>query len=393
MKERFIIFETDANPYHTFLIKNGIQKFLEPCPFGISFLPLTFREFKQLNFSPDKVRAGIIGWFRAREIGEYFSHNHIPYINLFESDISSNIDCCIRFDGEGAIAADFFIKELEINSLGFIGMRSMQSSLRRGEEYTTTALSQGIEVQSYILKPNSKKNDFGSPHDAIYDHLDEDIHQWLLNLPKPAGIFCANEHIALILLFRARKLGFSIPDEISILGVGSTPNTGNEYESSISIVHLDHSRQGAIAAQAMAEYLESGKVNSSILIQPDGIMHRITTTRLAVKDSLVRKATALIQKDTSHTIDSLCEKLHVSRRALERRFRSVTGLTIAHAIDFERFSKAKLLIRHHDHSYEVVARLAGYSDTNQMRRSFHRFVNMNPRQYKALGLDQQQTQS
>lgn len=383
MKERFILFEFDFDSYHLPVIRRGMKAYLESCPYPVSFIPLGLEEFKVLNFPSSRIQLGVVGWFRTKEPRIFLEENGIPFINLYESAAASNIGCTVRFENEGKLAANFFARELGLKHLGFYGLRSVASSQRRYAEFRRAAESHRIEVQ-YL---DQSIKDIANPIQFInrdYKSHSAQKHQWLRSLKKPCGIFCANDRLALNLFFFCKVHGFSVPDEISILGVGSVHDADNGEVQSISIVHLDHLKQGFVSARAMAEHLCGKTPVEPIRMQPDGIIHRSTTTRLAVGDPLIRDAIAIIQSDPSITVEDLCQRLHLSRRAIERRFSTVTKMTAARAIDFERFNKAKLMMQNPHYSYEAIAGLAGYTDARHMRRSFYRFAQMNPSQYRSM---------
>lgn len=384
MKERFIIFEVDGNSYHLTMIQKGIQSYLESCSQPVSFLPLGLAEIKQLSLESDNVEIGVIGWFRSNTRTRYLQENKIPYINLFECAEMSNCGCDIAFQNEGGLAAEFFIKELKLKNLAFVGLDGVASSQRRMQEFRAKAKEHDLEVDC-VYERLSEVGPYVEMHENKFAEARQKIHDWLFHVGKPVGIFCSNDRIALNLLFRSERCGFSVPDEISILGVGSIHGADQAGVGSISIVHLDHVQQGYTSARIMADYLIHRKSPSTpIRLKPDGIVHRSTTTRLAIGDDVIREAISLIQRTNDVTVESLCDMLHISRRALERRFRSVTNMTVARAIDFERFNKAKLLMKNRKYNYEAIAGLAGYSDVKQMRRSFQRLTQMNPRQFRSV---------
>src|SRR5690606_33421579 len=93
--------------------------------------------------------------------------------------------------------------------------------------------------------------------------------QLLRGNPRPMGIFCADDRIALNLYYLAQHLGIQVPEEVSILGVGSLQRAEEGGVHSISVVQMDHIRQGFCAAQLMERYLTGTLTEQSIVLRPD----------------------------------------------------------------------------------------------------------------------------
>lgn len=382
MKNSFLIFERDIHTYHISLIEEGIRKYTQRGESHSSYLHFGLNELEEMDWDSKKEPVGVIGWFSTEAARDYVTKRNLPYINLYETAHRPNANPGVSFQGEGTIAAEFFVEELQYDSLGFIGVTPVPSAQRRLAEFKRQAGIYGLDVK-VCLQPTSNKSSvvFFQRDSDHSNRIRKELEIFLRELPKPAGIFCANDRLALKVCYHAQRLGFSVPKEVSFLGVGNLHRADEGGVDTISVIQLDHVKQGYLAAKAMDHFLATGESQEPIRLKPDGIIHRSTTTRRLVKDTLVRRAVELMQKTPDTTISALCEELEISRRTLEIRFKNAINMTLAEALDFERFNKAKLLMKSHNYNHESIAGLAGYSNRKQMLRSFYRFAHMSPKQF------------
>jgi len=390
MNTRFLIFDRDSPSYHCGIIFEGVRKYFADGDHPLTFLPIGISEMGCFGNSNLPCNFSIVCWMEKSSNIDYIRSLDIPYLNLFESNDISNQGLRLAFEGEGHMAAKFFIDEMNFESLAFIGASSTSSHHRRFREFREIAEARGVNVEAIFLGSKLQEGPGNGSVIINCKHLADEnkiLTQLLRQKHKPMGIFCANDRIALNLYYRAQYLGINVPEKVSILGVGSHQKAEEGGVGSISVIQMDHIRQGYRAAQLLEKHLCGEKPNKEIKLFPDGIVHRNTTTRKSIKDPLARKAFEIISEDRSITVNQLSERLSISRDALRRHIYSATNMSIAKFIDLERFKHAKQLLRSYRYSHEAIASLAGYRNHKQMIRSFDRFVQMSPKQFAKVYLD------
>lgn len=384
MKDQFLIFERDTVAYHCGLIHEGIRRYFKDEEHDVTFLPLGLSDLDSIDLLHPDARLAILCWLDLESSVESIRELGYPYINLREAEEMSNIGLHIAFQGEGRLAAEYFIDEMGLESLAYVGIAHHRSHRRRFEEFERAAKERHLDVERHLLP--SKRGSSGNSGMFSFDRIrtaerHEELTALLRDSPKPFGIFCANDRIALSLYYRAQELGIDVPEEVSILGVGSLHRADEGGVQAISVVQMDHFKHGFHAARMMERYLSGKPIENKVILSPDGIVHRGTTCRRLVKDPLVRKTFGLIEEDRSVTVNELSRRLSVSRRTLENRFLAAANMTVAKAIEWERFHRAKQLLKSSRFSHGAIASLAGYRNHKQMIRSFDRFVQMSPRQF------------
>ena len=117
-------------------------------------------------------------------------------------------------------------------------------------------------------------------HDAGYSG----IAQFAKHPEPPTAVFCANDIIAIGALDACRKLGFAVPEDMSIIGVGDIPMAD---WSMIGLTTMRRSIReiGTLAARRVVMRIEGGRDGSaSHTILPTSIVRRRTTAPPTVAD-------------------------------------------------------------------------------------------------------------
>jgi transcriptional regulator GlxA family with amidase domain len=105
-----------------------------------------------------------------------------------------------------------------------------------------------------------------------------------------------------------------------------------------------------------------------------------TLLELSPKSDRIQTALAFARANlhTPLTVPQLADAAHLSPRQFSRAFRAETGQSPAKAIENLRVEAARSLMEQSSHPIDVVARLTGFSDRDQMRRAFLRAFGQPP---------------
>ncbi|MDZ7619684.1 MAG: helix-turn-helix domain-containing protein [Patescibacteria group bacterium] len=114
-----------------------------------------------------------------------------------------------------------------------------------------------------------------------------------------------------------------------------------------------------------------------------------------VRDPLVAEALDLIWTHSHRTlgVGQIADRLAVSRRAMERHFRSELGHTVLDEINACRLSRAKRLLRETDLGVKAVASLAGFSSEERMRVAFLEAERLAPSEYRRRAIQRRKPRS
>lgn len=110
-------------------------------------------------------------------------------------------------------------------------------------------------------------------------------------LPKPAAVFCIDDRVAVSVIDAATECGISIPDEIAVLGVGNLETACECSAVPLSSIRVDYESLGFRAAEMLDRILKGRPPPSApVLLSPQGIEERHSTSTIAVDDPAGRKA-------------------------------------------------------------------------------------------------------
>ncbi len=85
----------------------------------------------------------------------------------------------------------------------------------------------------------------------------------------------------------------------------------------------------------------------------------------------------------THTLDTVAERAHMSRRSFTRHFRQLTGTTLNAWLVRERLARAQRLLESTHCPVERVAELAGFGTAVSMRQHFGRAFGVSPAAWRA----------
>jgi transcriptional regulator GlxA family with amidase domain len=106
--------------------------------------------------------------------------------------------------------------------------------------------------------------------------------------------------------------------------------------------------------------------------------------RLVQQDQRLLAALRCIAHDLhlGPNADDLAEKLRISRRTIERLFRSHFGLSFGQVVTSLRLCRARLLLEGTELSVTEVAAAVGYSSRTKMADHFRRQLGVSPSEYR-----------
>ena len=108
---------------------------------------------------------------------------------------------------------------------------------------------------------------------------------------------------------------------------------------------------------------------------------------MKTKDNTLRRAIAIMEQelDNRFRVDDLAERLRLSRRSLEERFRKGLGLSPARCMTKLRLEKAKQLLGESDMDVASIAMATGFCDSSHLNKAFLRDIGMRPGEFRERG--------
>lgn len=199
------------------------------------------------------------------------------------------------------------------------------------------------------------------------------LKDYLGGVPKPCGVFAANDAVAMRVCRAAKSLALRLPEDVALVGVDNDSRLCLKGCPTITSVAPDWEGGGYAAAAALGNLLDGRRIDRArSTFRPLGLMRRETTAHALREDSRVLAAVALIRAKACRGIgvEQVVQTIRSSRRFAEKLFREVTGSSILEEIRRVRFDAAKVLLEHSRLPLAQVAARIGYASVPTFCREF-----------------------
>lgn len=212
--------------------------------------------------------------------------------------------------------------------------------------------------------------------------------EWLAGLPRPVGVFAANDELAAAVRDAAFERGLTVPEDVSVIGVDNNELRTRYSRVPLSSVNVDPVRIGRTAMQMLLPYVrrDDGALPpvEHRLVPPLGVVARRSTDVMAVNDPDVRLALKYIADHACRGIDvsDVLARVLVSRSSLDRRMKAALGRTCADEIARVRLMHARRLLRETDLPLSEVASACGYHYLSHFSHAFRKAMGVPPRVYR-----------
>ncbi len=279
---------------------------------------------------------------------------------------------CRRFKRKGGVfihndddaIADAAVSELLIrplDELAFVGFPGKSDwSRNRCKRFLEIADLNGYKGRVYV----------GPLPEA---DSDPNLEAWLTELPKPCGIFAANDFIARHVIACCQRRGLSLPEEVSVVGVDNEHTICESAGVSISSVQCDFFAAGQLAAQLACRLVLTPKARCDDAVFGVSCVVRRQSSRVFKRyDERVVRAVEYIRMYALEgiAVGDVVKHMGCSRRLAELRFREIAGRSILDEIRDVRVTAAMEMLSRPDLSIAEVAFACGYATPSALRKAF-----------------------
>lgn len=215
--------------------------------------------------------------------------------------------------------------------------------------------------------------------------------EWLSTLPKPIGIFAANDQLGVRLLEACQRAGISVPEEVAVVGAENEETLCSFATPPLTSVRFNGFAVGYAAAELLDQMMRGGRVETrEILLPPKGIEVRGSSDELVITDAIVARAARFIRENAMHgiNVDDVCRKLNVSRSTLDRRMKEALKRTPKEQILRVRFREVERLLCDTDLTVDAIAEQTGFSHSHYLQAAFKDVYGQTPgafRRARSLG--------
>ena len=212
------------------------------------------------------------------------------------------------------------------------------------------------------------------------------LRPFLAKLPKPCGIFAANDNFASAILDVCRMDGISVPGDVFVVGVDDEPAFCDNLRPSLSSVRPDFICAGRIATRLLARLMDDPALKPEKKVYPPiGITARLSTRRVAARSERVLAALDLIRREACGGLKAsdVVKSFGTSERMAEIEFKSATGKRITEEITDVRLERVKELLSRPSQSIAPIANLCGWGSDIYLKRLFKSRTGMTMREWRA----------
>jgi LacI family transcriptional regulator len=265
---------------------------------------------------------------------------------------------------------------------GFCGYRRGYSAAgdRRCDAFLTHIQSTGYRADVCAASEPS----FGQRERGSWRRELGLIARWIRDLPRPVAVMACTDDRGLQVLEACRQIGVAVPDEVAVIGVANDECLCSLSIPPMSSVDVNAEQIGYRAATLLDELLDSGRVPAKVLIEPRGVVCRRSTDVLAIEDQQVAAAIQYIRDHACERvyIEDVTKRVHLSRSALELRFKQAIGRTVGQEIQQTRIARAQQMLAENKLPIKQVAQRAGFRSVQYMTRVFRAMIQQTPAAYR-----------
>ena len=343
----------------------------------------TFLELRALDSAPpawlrDWDGDGILTRTFTQEMADLISRTGLPAVELRATNLKGDRPF-VGMDNASigrSVAEHFF--ERGYRQFAAYSLRTERFFIERVQNFVRSVESYGCRCFELPETLSDSAADWEKSQDTLIN--------WLSLLPKPVGIFAANDQLGVRLLDACQRAGVAVPEEVAVVGAENEETLCSFATPALTSVRFDGQTVGYKAAELL-ERLMSGKSVKlrETLIPPKGIIVRASSDELVINDRLVANAVRLIREDANKglNVDNLCKRLNVSRSTLDRRMKSALNRSPKEEISRIRFREVERLLIETDLTMETIAELTGFTHSHYLQAAFKQIYGETPGRFRS----------
>ena len=211
------------------------------------------------------------------------------------------------------------------------------------------------------------------------------LKQFLLSLPRPCGLFCTNDTVAVEVMSQAAKLGIEIPEDMLVAGVDDVDAFCEAVSPTLTSVRPSFAAAGLAAAELLARRIANPRLKGVIkTFEAKEMTRRQSTRRITTRGGNIGLALEMIRRRAADgvTVCEVVKLMKCSRRSAEIRFKQYLHSSILDEIHSARIELAKKLISDGDGQIGGLHLRCGFSSPATFRRVFKSFTGVSPQVYR-----------
>jgi len=328
---------------------------------------LDLKEFRR--WKPDGVVCSVKQAGRMRKL-------QVPMVCYDPGNYTGNLPCIVSDNPEiGRLAARHFM-DLGLRNFAYCGFPSLCWSRIRSASFRAHLQESGQESHHFV--PIGDLNSWSQE--------EEQIRAWILELPKPIGIFCCNDDRAMSVSEICAALGLSIPEDVALLGADDDELICEVMSPPLTSIRISSEQAGYDAAGLLIRMIQ-GKEKADgqrLVAKAANIVIRQSTNILMVKHPSLKKAVQYIRQHLGSPIQvtDVVQSAGLSHRALNDLFHKELKQSIGKYLTHARIQHISHLLVDTDLQIQEIADAVGYEDDRHFARYFKRSTGDTPQAFR-----------
>ncbi len=357
----------------------GLRLFAETQPEPWFFQMLPMHGFSLHALISTSRLDGALVYSGDEQRDRFFAELPIPVVDLSSTRKQGQLPRVI-VDSEafGERAARHFL-EKGFQHCAFVGFENMYFSTLRLQGFERGLQHASVSLQHCLVHQD------GKPEELPQADRDETLYPFIQALPKPCGLYVATDTLALRLSVLIRELGFSIPNDIALLGSDNREAPCMLASPPLSSVAFPHVEIGRRAAERLSQLMKGvHEDEGDWLVPPDPVCERASTDMMLIPDPDLQLALNWIRDHArdGRGIQDMAKDIQRSRRDLERRFRRYLNSSPLELLQRERVKRVQQELLRAELSLEQIAEQCGFGDAKWMSTVFKRYQGKSPAAYR-----------
>jgi len=303
----------------------------------------------------------------------------IPVVDLRYAGTDFGLPAVFSNQGSIARLAAEHLAERGFRRFGFVGLRGVNWSLHRGQEFERTVAALGGQCARLTLSPAASSL-------RAWQKQDDELCAWIGAIPRPAGVMCCYDVLGVRVLDACRRLSVNVPEEVSVVGVDNDVVLCELADPPLSSVNQDVERIGYDSAELLDQLMRGeSPPPAPLCVEPLNVVVRQSSNVIAIEDADVAAALSFIRLhalDERLNVSRVVEATGLSRRTLERRFERHVGHTPHDEIQRLRLARVKQLLAETDLAQDTIAARSGFSHKAYMCTAFKKQTGQTLGQYR-----------
>ena len=343
---------------------------------------MTLREGRSTDLLPrlDNVASydGVIARIECGEIHQHLQATGLPFVNVSGTNFDQQVPW-VTVNHESVVR--LVVQEFRNNGhthFAFFGPVRRAWSCQRETCFQKLVADKGLTFCGTFLTHPEKSQDEAEKRR---------VGDWLKSLPLPVAIMAANDVCGNKLLQCCHAEGFSVPDQLAVIGVNNDELICELSYPTLTSVSTNTEKIGYESAEILNQLMSGKKVSDKpVRVEPLGIESRRSTDNTAGADPFVGLAFRFIQQHACDgiNVEDVLKLVPMSRTALETAFRRFIGRSPHHEIARIRLERARRMLAESELPIADVARRCGYSTVDYFSAAFKRTEGVSPSEFRRM---------